>query len=107
MPRTLRFSLVSGSLAAITAGCAAPAYAGVFSTVTTWFTAETAAMIASAAAVLVSGILGLVYTRAVRTFRETGEFLTALGMALEDNRLTRDELAQIIREGRDIFSVWR
>jgi hypothetical protein len=47
------------------------------------------------------------FVRVARTFREAGEFLTTLGCALEDRRISREELAAIIREGRDIFVVWK
>jgi hypothetical protein len=87
--------------------CAVPAYAGIIQTAKNWFSGEAIALFISAAAALVSGMSGLLYAKAVKTFRETGEFLSMLGSALEDNRLTRDELALIIREGRDIFNIWR
>jgi len=86
---------------------ALPAYAGIVQTAKKWFSGEALALVISAVAALVSGVSGIMYARSVKTFRETGEFLSVLGSALEDNRLTRDELAQIIREGRDIFSIWR
>ena len=41
------------------------------------------------------------------TMKEAGEFLRVLGFALEDNRITREELASIVKEGRDIFAAWR
>ena len=85
---------------------AAPAYAGVFSSVKSWLTTEVGAMIASSAAALISGTLGVLYVKIIRTFRETGEFLATLGMALDDNSITSDELSDIIKEGREIFSVW-
>lgn len=46
-------------------------------------------------------------TRIKRAMRETGEFLSVLGDAFEDDRITKDELADILREGRDIIDVAR
>lgn len=104
--RSSRFTCISLAFV-VFALCAVPAYAGIIQTAKTWFSGEAIALFISAAAALVSGMSGLLYSKAVKTFRQTGEFLSALGSALEDNRLTRDELAQIIREGRDIFNIWR
>jgi hypothetical protein len=84
-----------------------PAHAGIIQTAKNWFSGEALTLFISAVAALASGMTGLLYSKAVKTFRETGDFLSVLGSALEDNRLTRDELAQIVREGRDIFSIWR
>ena len=86
---------------------AVPTYAGILDGAKNWLSTEVIAFLASAVAVLVSGLMGVMYTKAVRTFREAGEFLNVLGMALEDKRITREELAQIIREGRDVFRTWR
>jgi hypothetical protein len=85
---------------------AAPASAGILDSAKQLAGAELGALAASAIALILAGISGLFYARAVRTFREAGEFLTALSLALEDKRITRDELAQIIREGRDVFRAW-
>lgn len=86
---------------------AAPAYAGVFGSVKGWFTGEIAAIVISAVIAIIGGTAGLLYGKVTRTFREAGEFLTTLGEALEDRRVTRDELAAIIRSGKEVFAVWR
>ncbi|MEQ8176492.1 MAG: hypothetical protein ABRQ26_15685, partial [Syntrophomonadaceae bacterium] len=75
--------------------------------VTTAISGEVVALVLSAGVAILAGALGMVFVRVARTFRETGEFLTALGCALDDRRITRDELAGIIREGKDIFAVWK
>ncbi len=87
--------------------CAPACAAGLLETAKTWLSAEVAALLVSAFAAFLAGITGLFYTRAVRTFKEAGEFLTTLSLALDDKRITREELAQIIREGRDIFRAWK
>ncbi|MDP2984108.1 MAG: hypothetical protein Q8O92_12365 [Candidatus Latescibacter sp.] len=54
-----------------------------------------------------AGILGIMFTKVARTLKEAGDFLAVLGNALEDKRITREELAGIVKEGREIFGVWR
>ena len=83
-----------------------PAHAGIIAEAQSWVTGEVLALAASAGIALLSAIFGVMFRRITRTCREAGEFLTALGMALEDDRISRDELAHIIREGKDIFRVW-
>ena len=83
------------------------ANAGVWETVKTWLTWEVLALIVSTLLALAGGVLGLMFRKISRTFKEAGEFMTTLGTSIEDRRITRDELAGIIKEGRDIFEVWR
>ena len=83
------------------------ANAGVWGTVKTWLTGEVLALIASTLLALVGGTLGLMFRKISRTFKEAGEFMTTLGTAIEDSRITRDELAGLIKEGQDVFEVWR
>ena len=80
--------------------------AGVFGTVKSWLTGEVLALFASGVTALLFGAFGVMFKKVVRTFKETGEFLTVLGEALDDQRLNREELAEIIREGREIFEIW-
>lgn len=87
---------------------AAPhAEAGVIGKVSAVLSGEVVALIVSAVVALLAGMLGIIFVRVSRTFREAGEFLTTLGSALEDRCITREELAAIIREGRDVFAVWK
>jgi len=83
------------------------AYAGVTDTVRSWMTGEVIALALSTVLAIAGGIMGLTFRRISRTFKEVGEFMAALGAAVEDKRLTREELALILKEGRDIFEVWR
>ena len=78
------------------------AHAGMWETVKSWV-----ALVVSALLALAGGALGLIFRKISRTFKEAGEFMTVLGTALEDNRITRDELAHLLKEGREIFAVWR
>ena len=82
-------------------------HAGVFGKAGAWITGEVAALIASGIMVLLAGVFGVLFRKVTRTFKETGEFLTTLGTALEDQRLSREELAAVIKEGGDIFKLWR
>lgn len=88
-------------------GLTVDAYAGVWEKTRGWLSQEFFALIASALLALLGSALGLLFRKISLTFREAGEFMTILGTAIEDNRLTRDELAAIIREGKDIFTVWK
>ena len=83
------------------------AFAGVFDTVKGWVTGEVLGYVSAAVLVIIAGAIGVLYTKITRTFKEAGEFLATLGTALEDKRLTREELGAIVKEGKDIFAVWR
>ncbi len=82
------------------------AHAGIMGNIKSWLTGEVLALFASGILTLLFGVFGIMFKKIIRTFKETGEFLTTLGTALDDQRLNREELAEIIKEGRDIFEVW-
>ena len=82
------------------------AHAGIWEKAKSWLTGEVLALVASTLLAILGSSFRLVFIKISRTFREAGEFMTILGMAIEDRRITRDELANIIKEGRDIFNVW-
>ena len=86
--------------------CISSSHAGVLGKVKALATAEAAALALSAVLTILGGIMGIAFKKISRTFKEAGEFMTTLGNALEDKRLTREELAGIIKEGKDIFEVW-
>lgn len=83
------------------------AHAGGFATVKSWISLEVAAFVLSAVLTVIGGALGVVFRRISQTLKAVGEFMTELGTALEDSRLTREELAALIKEGSDIFAVWK
>jgi len=83
------------------------AHAGILDVGKAWFSGEVLALIASAILALIGGATGLVFRKIARTFREAGEFIATLGEAIEDSRLTREELTAVIKEGKDVFGVWR
>ncbi len=82
------------------------AHAGVWEKARGWLTGEVLALVVSTLLAILGGAMGLVFRKISRTFKEAGEFMTTLGTAIEDQRITRDELANIIKEGRDVFRVW-
>lgn len=48
-----------------------------------------------------TSILGFRLRHLVSLFKESGEFLSAIGGALEDGKVTKDELTKILKEARD------
>ena len=101
--------ITSGLVIAVLAALgAAPAFCeGIAGRIAGLVTGEVLSLALSAAAVVIAGASGILFARTARTFRETGEFLTTLGTAIEDRRITRDELAAIVREAKDIFRIWK
>jgi len=90
----------------VTVFYAVPLYAGIPGKIQTWITGEMFAVILSGILAVLAGGFGYLFIRVIRTFKEAGEFLVSLSTALEDRRITREELAALIRQGRDIFKVW-
>lgn len=84
----------------------APALAGITGIFTKAAAAEIAPIILSAALGILAILFGALYRKVARTIRETGEFLEAVGSAVEDGRITREELGTIIREGRGMLGGW-
>ena len=39
-------------------------------------------------------------------FKETGEFLTCVGVALDDGKITREEAIQLMKEAGDVKVAW-
>ena len=104
MKGTMTYLILIITIAALFAGSAE---AAVFTSVKSWLSAEVVSLALSALLTILGGVMGLLFKKIARTFKEAGEFLTVLGEAVEDTRLTREELADIINEGKDIFAVWR
>ena len=59
--------------------------------------------------VLGFGVIGgsVWFIKTVKALKEVGEFLTVLGIAAEDKKITKEELVSIIKEGKDIINVWK
>lgn len=107
MKRTILLTLALLALAGT-------AHAGVFGSVKNWLTGEITGALLSVAALGILGIAGYLakksdtgYNRVTQTLAETGEFIKALGDAAADRSVTRDELANIIRQGADVVNIYR
>ena len=102
-----RFILTATVFITVLLICISPAHAGILGKAKALITAEAAALALSTLLAVFGGFLGLTFMKISRTLREAGEFMAVLGDALEDKRLTREELARIVKEGGDVFMVWR
>lgn len=103
MSKMFRIFVLSVLFTILMAGLA---HAGILGKVRSWITGEVMAFFLSGIVAVLGGMFGVMYKKVNRTFKEAGEFMTALGTALEDQKLTREELAGILKEGKDIFRVW-
>jgi len=84
-----------------------PVYeAGIFGTVKNWLSTEVIAMIITVIVGIIAGALGALSGKLKKTFVEAGQFMTVLGAALEDNKISREELGHIVKEGKDVFRIW-
>jgi hypothetical protein len=61
-----------------------------------------------------NGLLGWLHNKnaarfnmVTKTMAETGEFLTTLGTAIQDAKVTREELGATLKEGADVVNVFR
>ena len=81
--------------------------AAILGKITSALWGEVIPLLLSAALAIAAGIAGILFARVARTLRETGEFLATLGIALEDKKISRDELASIVKEAKDIFLAWK
>lgn len=64
-------------------------------------------------ALLVTAGLGMagggviVRKKLTATMKEGGELIVTLGAALEDNRLTKEEVVDIYKEYKDVVAIWK
>ena len=56
---------------------------------------------------LLSIFLGAKYREAKRIMKEVAEAMDKTYKALEDNKITKDELKQVIKEWADVLKIWR
>jgi len=105
--KIVRFVLVFAVLAVFLWALAGTAYAGVMEKVGGWITGEVLALVLSALAAILAGVLGVLYKKITVTLIEAGEFMTVLGTSLQDGKLSKEEIAAILKEGRDVFNLWR
>jgi len=83
------------------------AHAGIFGTVKGWIASEVFALALTVIVLGLSTAFGVMFGKVSKTLTEAGEFMTVLGTALADSRLSKDELKSIVKEGKDVFSLWR
>ncbi|MFA6470477.1 MAG: hypothetical protein WCU00_00440 [Candidatus Latescibacterota bacterium] len=75
--------------------------------ITSALSGDVFSLLLSAVLAVGAGIAGVLFVRIASTLKETGEFLATLGIALEDRKISRDELASIVKEAKDIFQTWK
>ena len=56
---------------------------------------------------LLSTFLGAKYRKAKRIMRELAEAMDKTYKALEDDKVTKEELKQVIKEWKDVLEIWR
>jgi len=56
---------------------------------------------------LLSIFLGVKYKKAKRIMKEVAEAMDKTYKAIEDNKVTKDELKQVIKEWADVLKIWR
>ncbi len=86
---------------------ATSAYAFGFSDIKSWVTWQGAAYLLTF--ILGLGIIGgsLMFVRILQTIKEAGEFMVYLADALNDKKLTPEEMKKIMADARDVFSIWK
>lgn len=80
-------------------------FAGIIDTVKSHITGEVLAFIVSAVLAILAGFTGILYSKITKVATELGEFLQTLGAALDDKKITREELSDIVKKGRDLFTA--
>ena len=56
---------------------------------------------------LLSIFLGAKYQEAKRIMKEVAEAMDKTYKAIEDDKITKDELKQVIKEWMDVLEIWR
>lgn len=104
MKRFFLMVVVAGLLALAASAAYADSFLGK---VAGWLSGEVVSLIVSAVVAILAGAVGFLFIKVQKTFVEGGEFLMVLGLALDDRRVSREELAAILKEGKDVFSLWK
>ena len=89
------------------------AYAGPLGTIKAWITGEIAQLILAGIAGILTIALGILMKKfgdsgekVKQTFKETAEFIDVVGAAIADDKISKEELKNIVEEGKDIYEVW-
>lgn len=80
---------------------------GIFSSIGHFITGEVMSCILTALAVIVFSVFGAISVRIITTLKEAGEFMMVLANALQDRKITREELEAIIKEAQDVFNIFK
>lgn len=79
-----------------------------------WITGEVWGYVLTGIAAILSLALGWVYNKLgvrydliAKTLEEGAQFFGVLGAAAADHKITKEELASIIKEGQDVFSLYK
>ena len=51
--------------------------------------------------------IGYVFIRIIKTFIEAGEFFATITEAMQDKKISSEEMADIYGRGKDVFNVWK
>jgi len=86
--------------------CAGVCYAGVLDTVKNWMSGNVIAYILTGILSLSIIAGSLLFSKIIKTLQEAGEFMTVLGTALADRKVNADEIKSILKEAKDVFSIW-
>ena len=102
-----RYAIVCGFALLFTVFFANAAFAGIIGKARIWLTGEVMAIIFSAVIAILAGAFSFAFAKVSRTFNELGEFLITISAAVEDKHITREELSNILSEGKDVLKVWK
>jgi hypothetical protein len=90
------------------------AHAGVLGDIWNGVKDQAMGVIMGGVALGLNGLLGWLHNKnaarfnmVTKTMAETGEFLTTLGTAIQDAKVTREELGATLKEGADVVNVFR
>ncbi len=82
------------------------AHAGPIDWAKGWLTEHVMAAVTTAVLGSFGAGAAVIFKKVMLTFKEAGEFLTALGEAFEDQSVDNKDIAKILKEGRDVFNIW-
>ena len=70
---------------------------------------ENMALIAEILAVVfgvAATFLGVKYQKVKKTVKEVGEAITVTANAIDDDKITEEELKMVVKEWKDVVSIW-
>ena len=82
------------------------AEAGVWGNIKGFFSDQVWAALATGIVFIFATFFGVIFNRSTTTLKETAEFMNVLAAAIEDKKVSREELAAIAKKGKDVVNVW-